>query len=1001
MLAHHDTDNEPTASAQPADSAITEAGNVATATVTPTGNSDPISNVKVRRRGVRVFALLVGVSLISAGIGWAVARNIKSPADVAARTAAPTASRIVAPVEERELRSTLFTRGTIRFGSPKAVALPVSALKTGSMIVTSPPVKGTAINEGDRVGDVSGRSVMVLQGAQPMYRDIKPGDTGNDIVQLKAALSRLGYPAGTGVTYDTIAEKAMSDWLASKGIDPYGASDAQRDRLKGLRDGLQKAQEAVATAKLSLTKGNVVVTTDKILAADEQVRAAKEKIAQLTTDSPRTSSELELGRERKRLAVETAKTTLANAESALDRARKDTSGELSIADAQLAVTTANQKVVETADQITKATTAVTDAKFAMDDAKFAVDDAQAALTDAQGSLKLSQDELQRQKDKAPPEVTASAEGFTVDEDAKAQTVRAAQDAVVQARASVRNANAALRLAQRDLANAQTGTTVTGAAPTPADIAVLTAAVRDAEAAVADAQATLKNAEDELARQLGKPAPRVPTNSVTKTADPAAKDAAVRGAESTVTTAQAGVRSAQTALRTAQRQLQKAETAAGDAQRALDLLKPNLDVVKEQARIAGLRLAQVQADSGSGTDTGGATATGATVGGATGGSSTGTATGGGSAGGGSGKRTLVQLQQDIDQAKANLTLAEREYKDALKNNSTVEANKAALSAAKAQLKIANAQRAELSKPTDLATLKQAVDSAERSQANAQRDLDEYKATIGVYVPANEVLFFAELPLRVDESKLVAGDVVTGAFMTVASPKLAIDSSVDTSDSGSLRVGMPAEIELSDFNLTVPATVAEIGKQPGTNGVDASRVYVSLTPKESEIRSTDTGAAVGGASGTDASAAAPAGPTNGAPSLRDLNGTSVKVTIPISSTGGKVLAVPTAAISAAADGSTRVEVEDQQGKPTRFVSVKAGLRAEGYVQVTPTQTGALKPGDQVVTGKPNGEQLQGSIDANDKPGKATPGSEAVNSDGSTTASSGSEAPATNPPSGSSSS
>lgn len=63
--------------------------------------------------------------------------------------------------------------------------------------------------------------------------------------------------------------------------------------------------------------------------------------------------------------------------------------------------------------------------------------------------------------------------------------------------------------------------------------------------------------------------------------------------------------------------------------------------------------------------------------------------------------------------------------------------------------------------------------------------------------------------------------------------------------------------------------------------------------------------------------------------------MKVTIPISSTGGKVLAVPTAAVSAAIDGMTRVEVEDSPGAATRLVLVTAGLRAEGFVQITPTK------------------------------------------------------------------
>ena len=70
--------------------------------------------------------------------------------------------------------------------------------------------------------------------------------------------------------------------------------------------------------------------------------------------------------------------------------------------------------------------------------------------------------------------------------------------------------------------------------------------------------------------------------------------------------------------------------------------------------------------------------------------------------------------------------------------------------------------------------------------------------------------------------------------------------------------------------------------------------------------------------------------------------------------------------AIDGTTRVEVEDTPGAPTRLVQVTAGLRAEGFVQVTPTTPSELKEGDTVVTGTSNGKLLEGVPGANDKPG-----------------------------------
>ena len=61
-----------------------------------------------------------------------------------------------------------------------------------------------------------------------------------------------------------------------------------------------------------------------------------------------------------------------------------------------------------------------------------------------------------------------------------------------------------------------------------------------------------------------------------------------------------------------------------------------------------------------------------------------------------------------------------------------------------------------------------------------------------------------------------------------------------------------------------------------------------------------------------------------------------------------------------------MEDTPGAPTRLVKVTAGLRAEGYVQITPTKPSEIKEGDTVVTGTSNGKLLEGVPGANDKAG-----------------------------------
>ena len=83
------------------------------------------------------------------------------------------------------------------------------------------------------------------------------------------------------------------------------------------------------------------------------------------------------------------------------------------------------------------------------------------------------------------------------------------------------------------------------------------------------------------------------------------------------------------------------------------------------------------------------------------------------------------------------------------------------------------------------------------------------------------------------------------------------------------------------------------------------------------------------------------------LERLREANVRVTIPVKSTHGKVLAVPVAALSAGPDGSSRVEVL-RDGK-VELIPVTVGLSADGYAQVTPVGRAKLSEGDQVVVGR----------------------------------------------------
>ncbi|HEY3238730.1 MAG TPA: hypothetical protein VGL92_04125 [Acidimicrobiia bacterium] len=69
----------------------------------------------------RVLAIGVTALVAASAAGWMAGRQVRSPAEIAARTAPPRASLISVPVEKRTLASDVVVRGTVRYGAPRAV----------------------------------------------------------------------------------------------------------------------------------------------------------------------------------------------------------------------------------------------------------------------------------------------------------------------------------------------------------------------------------------------------------------------------------------------------------------------------------------------------------------------------------------------------------------------------------------------------------------------------------------------------------------------------------------------------------------------------------------------------------------------------------------------------------------------------------------------------------------------------------------------------------------
>lgn len=205
---------------------------------------------RMSKKRLVMLCCVLALMAIFAGGAWVAGERIVSPAEAAARTAPPTPSPILVPIEKRVLKSQVVTRGTARFGTPIAISLAPSQLKANAAaLLTTLPRPNTQFKEGDMICTASGRPVFILQGATPAYRDIVPGTSGADVQQLEEALKRIGFdPGPVDGHFDTKTSDAIAAWYKAKGFEPFGPTAEQLANLRLLETAHGDARKARLTA---------------------------------------------------------------------------------------------------------------------------------------------------------------------------------------------------------------------------------------------------------------------------------------------------------------------------------------------------------------------------------------------------------------------------------------------------------------------------------------------------------------------------------------------------------------------------------------------------------------------------------------------------------------------------------------------------------------------------------------------------------------------------------
>lgn len=257
--------------------------------------------------GYRSRRLLLGLVLASAlsGVaGWVAGVQMMSASEAAGRREAPEPSLITAAVEQRPLAAEIVTRATlVRTSEVELEGWTPADPSVGSVVTAAPLQPGATLSEGALALEVGGRPVIALAGDLPSFRDLRLGDTGVDVDQLRAALARLGHLAdGSPGAFDEDVVAAVEALYGSIGYPPATGGPEAEQALAQAREDRHAAEQELA----ELQDGAADASEAARLQAEADVKAAEHRVALVEHDTA--------------AAVEEAQQRLADAGAGLDAA---------------------------------------------------------------------------------------------------------------------------------------------------------------------------------------------------------------------------------------------------------------------------------------------------------------------------------------------------------------------------------------------------------------------------------------------------------------------------------------------------------------------------------------------------------------------------------------------------------------------------------------------------------------------------------------------------------
>jgi hypothetical protein len=195
----------------------------------------------------------------------------------------------------------------------------------------------------------------------------------------------------------------------------------------------------------------------------------------------------------------------------------------------------------------------------------------------------------------------------------------------------------------------------------------------------------------------------------------------------------------------------------------------------------------------------------------------------------------------------------------------------------------------------------------------------KADPRAEVPLSEIMFVPRLPAQVVKLGGGVGKIVSGSLVTLSMGSPAIKGQLNPAYASLVRPGMHVTITVQGSPAVVHGTVQSVVKKAQTAHSISGGLYYPMRIKLGKQLPRSMGP-----------------------------GQNVILSIQAAQSSGPMLAVPEAALFSGPDGRDYVSKVTGPNSVTR-VPVTVVTTGDGLVGVRPGQTGALKQGDQVVTGE----------------------------------------------------